>query len=126
VAGYTERFKNPYCFEVGAEIATGRTIQYLDIKRLDAKRLNWFGEDTFFQMALDGIEPQRSVFRAYAAQAIEDDPALANFPISLCEKAQALVGLIKTEAHFNPQKVGNGVLAAIIDRTKKTGYICEF
>jgi hypothetical protein len=51
---------------------------------------------------------------------------LPNIPEALQDVAASAVSLVRVEAKFNPNKVGDKVNAAVIDRRAKRTYLATF
>jgi hypothetical protein len=125
VAGYAESFKRPYICEVGAKINTERNgFDYVS-KHHSAKNV-WCGEDHFFRRAQNGLEPEHSAWEQLIMTGARVAESLPEIPTSIHELIASVVGLIKVEAQFNPQKVGAGVHVGLIDRGGRKSYAATF
>ena len=117
IAGYTKTFTKPYIYEVGVEVnAEGTGLRYLSPLHRPDNDL-WIGEDQFFLRALNGAEPQSS-FRTSTFDRISGEVlnTLPDIPEGLQDAIASVVSLIKVEAKFNPEKVGQAVNVVLIDR----------
>lgn len=126
VAGYSEKFKQHYLYEVGAEVnAQGNGLVYVSRPNHleEFPDLFCLGEDEFWLRAHRGIEPQKSWLFEAAPRIIEDTVrALPDIPKSLQKCAAIVIGFIKVEAKFNPDRVGTTVNVALIDRAARKPY----
>lgn len=130
VAGYTKNFKRPYIFEVGVEINRNNDglnfISPIHHQKPLPQSVR-FGEDHFYERADAGLEPEHSVWES-SMDAVRVDVirALPNVPQQLQSLVVGTVGLIKVEAHFNPQKVGSKVNVVLIDRNSRAVLSATF
>ncbi len=127
IAGYTKNFTKPYFYEVGTEVnPEGSGLCYIPPVQRPDNGL-WLGEDKFFLRAIDGKEPQSSLWRGIFSDVVQDVAnTLPNLPEALQDSVASVVGLIKVEAKFNPDKVGDTVNVAVIDRRAKRSHIANF
>ncbi len=124
VAGYTKNFKRPYIFEIGVEINRNNDglsfIGPIHHQKPLPQNVR-FGEDHFYERADAGLEPEHSVWESSMdAVRAEVNQDLSNVPQPLRLLVEGTVGLIKVEAHFNPQKVGSKVNVVLIDRNTRS------
>lgn len=127
IAGYTKNFTKPYVYELGVEVnAEGTALRYLSPLHRPDNDL-WIGEDEFFLRALDGKEPQSS-FRKSAFHEITKEvmTALPDIPEGLQDAVASVVSLIKVEAKFNPEKVGQAVNVVLLDRAAERVELAVF
>jgi hypothetical protein len=130
VAGYTKNFKDFHLFEMGAEYGTeGDDLRYLAPFRHQHEFPHEFylGEDKFLTMAVRGAEPQGATFRDLASLVRgRVSQVLPKIPEALQDLAALAVSLVKVEAKFNPNKVGQTVKMAVIDRLAGKQHIAVF
>ncbi len=130
IAGYTKNFRKPYIFEVGAEVnSAGDGLRYIaplhHVHQLPHRV--WFGEDQFFLRAEERKEPEASLLGSIASDALNAVAVqLPDIPEPLQETVAIVVGSVKVEAHFNPNKVGDAVNLIVIDRASRKHYLAIF
>jgi hypothetical protein len=121
VAGYAESFRRPYVFELGAEVDNNSRIRYVPAFR-HSNEMVWFGEDYHFRRAQDRREPEYSSLQSIIGT-LDISVVLSNIPTTLQQLVASVVGLIKVEAQFNPQKVGGSVTLGVIDPSTRMSFI---
>jgi hypothetical protein len=126
ISGYTEEFKEHFCFEVGVEIDGQHAgLRYIQPLRHQTQfpQLSIFGEDQFLGRAMKHLEPEASILRRERRGALTAiGSSFHELDTALQEHAAYIVGLIKVEGYFNKNKVGRRVNLAIIERTGKRTY----
>jgi hypothetical protein len=126
VAGYTTGFRQHYLFELGIEINERHKLAFISPMHKKVEDLS-LGEDEFMSRAMIGKEPQYSEWMKIVADV---GPTVADVFPQASTGLQAIVapviGFIKIEAKFNPNKVGNGIFACLIDRRAKSSYTASF
>jgi hypothetical protein len=127
VAGYTKTFTKPYIYEVGTEVnADGCGLRYIPPIHRPDNDLR-IGEDKFLLLAVDGKEPQSSLWHAFFDDILSGvTGTLPNLPEALQDAVASCVSLIKVEAQFNPDKVGQTVNATVIDRASRQVFFATF
>jgi hypothetical protein len=130
VAGYAKNFKNFHLFEFGAEFnPEANGLRYIAPIRHETKlpKELYLGEDKFMLRAVAGQEPEAGVlqeawFRYFDSATV----VLPNIPEALQESVAVAVSLVKIEAKFNPDKVGDTVNVVVIDKRAKRTYVANF
>jgi hypothetical protein len=126
VAGYSEKFRQPHIFELGAEVnSEGNRLVYVSRPHHLTELVPFFclGEDKFWRRAKDGINPERFHLCEIVPKVIEDTAsALPDIPRALQESIALAVSFIKVEAKFNKDRVGQTVNVAVIDRAARKSY----
>jgi len=130
VAGYAKGFKNFQLFELGAEFnSEGNGLRYIAPFRRDHQIPHEFylGEDEFLTRAAQGVQPQVAAFQRVVSELLGSHSVkMPKVPQSLQRVVATAVGLVKTEAEFNPNKVGKTVYAILIDRLGKKTHLAVF
>jgi hypothetical protein len=130
VAGYAKNFKYFQLFEFGAEFnPEGNGLRYIvPISHETKLPKNLFlGEDKFIQRALAEQEPEAGVrMQVWSSCVASATAVLPNIPEALQDAIASAVSLVKVEAKFNPDKVGDIVNVAVIDRRAKRHYLANF
>lgn len=122
VAGYAGSFNRPYLFELGVQVdKDGRRLVYPPPLSHSPKDRFWIGEDQHLQRAIDGIDPEVSAWMDFYPRVSFGDH-LPNTPAKLKDAVARIVSLIKVEAHFNSNRVGESVLVGIVDRCQRQAY----
>jgi hypothetical protein len=130
VAGYSKNFKNFHLFELGVEYnPEGNGLRYLAPIRHAQKFPQdlRFGEDESISRVFGGLEPETSVRRRLWSECLKRmDAILPAIPEPLQDTVASAVSLVKVEAKFNPNKVGDTVKVLVLDRAAKKRHLATF